>query len=264
VDYLRRSLVRLLKLNDVDAETLKKLKDNASMCDHLLCEKAIACIIGVCDVCKSFGKLNDFFTENLKCSSECKKEGVDCVALGHTIKVCQFEKTVYEHRGKEKTKIALVDKYLSFADFRTLFVKQMKDFPRHRFNVHHLKEVYDDAVASLREGVILKVMDFSQNYTCLLRDEIMSLHWVQNTVVVYPIVVLRLDEEGNIREDHFVFYSDDRKKDPWFVELCNVKIMDYYATKGIQIVLDIEFTDGCGHQFKSKEAFRLFVERLVL
>lgn len=70
-----------------------------------------------------------------------------------------------------------------------------------------------------------------------------------------------MDQEGNIWEDHFVFYSDDKKKDPWFVELCKKKIIEYYAAKGVNIDLDIEFTDGCGHQFKSKEAFRLFVDR---
>ena len=70
-----------------------------------------------------------------------------------------------------------------YDEFIALFLKLLKDFPRHRFSVHHVKGVYDDAVSYLdKEGVILKVMDFSQNYTCLLRDEIMSLHWQQNTI----------------------------------------------------------------------------------
>ena len=104
-------------------------------------------------------------------------------------------------------------------------------------------------------------MDFSQNYTCLLLEKI-SLHWQQNTVTVYPVVVLRIHEE-DLREDHFVFFSEDKKKDPWFVELCNEKILQVYADQGISVSLNLEFTDGCGSQFKSVTAFKLFAERSV-
>ena len=109
----------------------------------------------------------------------------------------------------------------------------MKGFPRHLFNVQHVKEVYDDAVGFLQEGVIMKVMDFSQN--CLLLDEIISLHWQQNTITVYPVVVLRIDDV--LRQDHFVFVSEDREKDPWFVKLCNQKILQFYAEKGVSEIL---------------------------
>ena len=108
----------------------------------------------------------------------------------------------------------------------------------------------------------MKVMDFSQNYTCLLTEEIMSLHWQQNTITVYPVVVLRLCN-GLLREDDFVFFSEDKEKDPWFVELCNEKILEFYSDLGMTVTYDIEFTDGCGSQFKSVTAFRLFAERSV-
>ena len=65
------------------------------------------------------------------------------------------------------------------------------------------------------------------------------------------------------KEDHFIFLSEDKRIDPWFVELCNEKIMAYYAAKGFTIKEDIEFTDGCGHQFKSKKAGILFVMRPI-
>ena len=90
----------------------------------------------------------------------------------------------------------------------------------------------------------------------------MSLHWQQNTVVVYPVVVLRLCD-GIICEDHFVFFCEDKKKDPWFVELCNVKIMEFYAENSVVVKHDIEFTDGCGSQFKSIKSFKMLTEHSI-
>ena len=41
-----------------------------------------------------------FAISSLKCSKSCYKENKDCTK--HTIKVCQFERVVYNHKGKEK------------------------------------------------------------------------------------------------------------------------------------------------------------------
>ena len=71
------------------------------------------------------------------------------------------------------------------------------------------------------------------------------------------------DCDGIIREDHFVFFSEDKTKDPWFVELCNVKIMEFYAENSVVVKHDIEFTDGCGSQFKSIKSFKMLTERSI-
>ena len=120
--------------------------------------------------------------ENLKCSKDCVKEGKDC--KDHTIKVRQFEKTIYLHQGKEKKKIALVDKYLTPIELVDLLKSKLSNFPRHRFNVKHTGEIYDEMVSNLDAHTVVKVHDFSQNYTCLLPEEIMVIHWTQETATV--------------------------------------------------------------------------------
>ena len=229
---------------------------------YLLCDKNIKCITGNCPKCNDFSKMKTLIEDSFKCSDECKKKNINCVQLKHNVSTKQFERTTYVHKGKEKKKIALVDKDLTLNELIEEFMKKLKGFPRHRFNIEHTKSVYDDAVGFLSEGVICKVMDFSQNNTCLLVEEIMSLHWTQETVVVYPVVVLRV-HDGTLREDHFVFFSEDKQKDQWFVELCNNKVIAFYQEQGITITCDIEITDGCGYQFKSIIAFKLFAERII-
>ena len=60
-----------------------------------------------------------------------------------------------------------------------------------------------------------------------------------------------------------MFFSVDKKKGPWFVELCNVKIMEFYAENSVVVNHDIEFTDGCGSQFKSIKSFKMLTERSI-
>ena len=73
----------------------------------------------------------------------------------------------------------------------------MKNFPQHRYIVNHTSNTYDQAINALSEGTIVKIQDFSENYTCLLPNEIMSIHWTQEQATVYPVVVLRKVEDSD-------------------------------------------------------------------
>ena len=76
----------------------------------------------------------------------------------------------------------------------------------------------------------MKIQDFSENYTCLLPQEIQSLHWTQDQCTVYPVVTLRKVND-EIKDDHFFVISDDIKHDVKFVELANIKIDEYKVYK---------------------------------
>ena len=58
----------------------------------------------------------------------------------------------------------------------------------HRFNVDHTAKASDNLVNNLNVNSIHKIHDFSENYTCLLPEEIRLLRCVQETVRLYPIL----------------------------------------------------------------------------
>ena len=125
----------------------------------------------------------------------------------------------------------------------------LKDFPRHGFNASYAK-AWNQVYANLKENSIVKIEDFSENYTCLLPHEIQSLHWTQNQYTVYPVVALcKINDE--IKEDHFVVISDDIEHELKFVEIADIKIDEYYTQKDIVFENEIEFNDGCSSQYKS-------------
>ena len=67
--------------------------------------------------------------------------------------------------------------------------------------------------------------------------------------------------EGVLREDHFLFTSNDIKHDILFAKLCNDMIHTYYDKVSVDIDLDIEFNDGCASQPKYICAIQCFASR---
>ena len=143
-----------------------------------------------------------------------------------------------------------------------LLKEKLNKFSVHSFNVQQTAKTYDKIIANLNEHSILKIHDFSENYACLLPEEIQSLHWTQETVTVYPIVVIRKVED-DIREDHIDFISNDKKHDVPFVEYCNDILHRYYKDAGLSITHDIEYNDGCASQFKCIFAFSSLTRRKI-
>ena len=60
----------------------------------------------------------------------------------------------------------------------------------HKFNDGHIAKAFDNLVNNLNVNSILKICNFSENYICLLPEEIQSLQWVQETATIYPIAVM--------------------------------------------------------------------------
>ena len=166
----------------------------------------------------------------------------------------QFERVSYIHKEQEKKNLQLVDKMLTPSELLDLLKNKPEQFPRHMFNVQQTAKTYDKLVPNLNEHNILKIHDFSENYVCLLPEEIQSLHWTQEQATVYPIVVLQKVGE-DVREDHLIFISDDRKHDVPFVELCNAMLHKHYQKKGLSITYDVQYNDECASQFKCICAF---------
>ena len=68
---------------------------------------------------------------------------------------------------------------------------------------------------------------------------------------------------NEIRENHLMFISDDKKHDVPFIEKCIEIFHDHYVEEGLQINHNIEYNDGCSSQFKCIRAFSSLARRPV-
>ena len=101
---------------------------------------------------------------------------------------------------------------------------------------------HDQPIAGMANSTIVKIQDFSENYSYLLPEEIMSIPWTLVQVIVYPVAFLRKIDDV-LREDHFTFISDDIKHDVPFLKLFIDMIDTYYYEINVDIDLDNEFND---------------------
>ena len=115
----------------------------------------------------------------------------------------------------------------------------------------------------MSDKTIIKILDFSENYTCLCPEETMSIHWTQEQATVYPVVVLR-KVDGILHEDHFTFISNDLTHDVPFVELCSAIIHTYYDERDTNIEIDIEFNNGSSSQCKCVRAIQSFAKKCFI
>ena len=150
----------------------------------------------------------------------------------------------YIHKDKEKKKLKLLDKMMKPKELIDLPKLKLEKFAMHRFNVEHTAKTFDNLANNLNVNSILKTHDFSENYACWLPEETQSLHTVQETATVYPTVGMQ--KVGNeIREDHLVFISDDKKHDVPFVEKCNEILHHHSLEEGLKSNHNIEYNNDC-------------------
>ena len=141
------------------------------------------CINQKCEDCKDFSKLtlyNAEFFSSLKCTDSCFQNDANCT--DHKVKCLQYERAPYDHRGVTKKKIHLVDKFVTLPELIELLKICLKDFLRYVLNASYTKTLWNQVYANLRENLIVKIQDFPENYTCLLPQEIQSLHCTMHSL----------------------------------------------------------------------------------
>lgn len=80
-------------------------------------------------------------------------------------------------------------------------------------------------MSGLREGVLLSHIDFVENYTFQVQNEVQSEYYrsVQVTILVHITYRVVRDEDTTeltvVKESHF-YVSDDRRHDSFFVQYC--------------------------------------------
>ncbi|XP_070549829.1 uncharacterized protein [Ptychodera flava] len=234
-----------------------KVKDKYDLVNLTLCERehgnhSIECVERLCTSCgvknleKRFETLiNKHGEENMSWLTwEVQKSNVtvDGVAKVRSRKVIA---------QKINTLNSLVQQLIHDAD----------SLAKHLFVASWQHRQYSNLTRSvpLPANTVVMVLDFAQNYNCINQDEIQSAHWTNVQVTLHPIVTFY--NCTNCTTDHtiqeaLVFISDDLTHDTHavqhFITLANSHLSEH---RDVTIEKQIQFSDGCASQYKSKGAF---------
>lgn len=92
-----------------------------------------------------------------------------------------------KYPGKKHTK--LVNHQLSKNIFIERFAAEALQFQEHDRRVKHQFAQLKSLKENLKENHFILLMDFSENYTCNMANEIQSAYWSKDQVTIHPAVV---------------------------------------------------------------------------
>lgn len=230
--------------------------------ESLLCPKAEdeefhrpECLFGTCNRC------------GVRFFNVCPRERVpDATRIIHW-KQFQYEVVGTSADGRPKKRIKEVLMHSSFSEFLDFFSPTIQHFIRHNFVAKWQTEQAKLLQACLQGGAVLTHIDFAENYSFEVQNEIQSMYYHSDQVsilvqVTYSADVAEEALEGAPqlkRETHF-YISDDKHHDTDFAQHCLLLHWRWMQSNGSSPTVHYVFSDGCAGQFKSAKAM-YFVAR---
>ncbi|GFS26645.1 (S)-beta-bisabolene synthase [Elysia marginata] len=127
-------------------------------------------------------------------------------------------------------------------------------FTSHVFTAKWQKDQFSMICNNFPSASAVVVIDFAENYRCLVQGEIQSAYYSYKQVTVHPCVsYYNCDTCGERVNDYSIFVSDDVKHDAHFSQRCQENVISFLKAKGINKVFI--FSDGASSQYKSKVPF---------
>lgn len=245
-----QSLNRILTATNNDKCMKLKIKNKYELINFSLCPKSgnskyhnLKCINRACSDC-GVSLLKEKFKAVL--DSYGKQE----------VSWQKWESKAFNHDGRQKTKKVQSTKC---GTFKTMFDELLgeTDFlAKHLFTANWQNDQFSLIREKLPNTWSLLVMDFAENYSCISHNEMQKC---TQQITVHPIVCYyKCPTEGHNHtvQEALVFVLDDLNHDANAVHHFETLAIKHLKEKrGLKLEHVVEFTDGCGAQYKSKVPF---------
>ena len=230
--------------------------------ESLLCPKAedeefhrLECLLGTC---------NDY---GVRFFHVCPRERIADGTRMIKWKQFQYEVVGMSIDGRPKKRIKEVIMSTPFSEFLDFFTPTIQHFIRHNFVAKWQTEQAKLLQACLQEGVVLTHIDFAENYTFEMQNEIQSMYYHSDQVSILVQVTYSADlgEEGlggplQLKRETYFYISNDKHHDTDFAQHCLLLHWRWMQSNGFAPTAHYVFSDGCAGQFKSAKAM-YFVAR---
>ena len=181
---------------------------------------------------------------------------------GHLFPVCPLESGNEEYRlkwrrfatenigvdeeGRPKTRVGEVHMETSLPEFFQYLQPVLHAFITHNFVAKWQDVNCRKSMVDMPRDVILSHVDFAENYTFQIQNEIQSMHWQNTQISIFVHVTYRYDSVVGsvVRESHF-YISDDRSHDTLFVQHCFILHWRWLAAHNITVQRHWVWSDGC-------------------
>ena len=139
---------------------------------------------------------------------------------------------------------------------------KLRAFVLHNYIASWQDYQFREMFGSVPPSTLISCVDFSENYTLKVQNEIQSMHWHNDQITILVHITYKLnpdwhaenDEPLLLKEFHY-YVSDDKTHDSLFVQHCFMLNWDHVKSQGFMPENHIVWSDGCSGQFKSARAW---------
>lgn len=169
----------------------------------------------------------------------------------------KWEYITLRKKDGEKRCMSCVPHTTSLTDLVKDLATNLEQYPGHVFRASWQHSQMTECLKQLKDGEVVTVMDFSENYNCRFKNEVQTAFFDQNQVTLHPMMCYYLVKHKgeDVRMKHSINgISDDLKHDTCLVRKFQEQALTVLQ-KTTQIRQIYEWTDGCAAQYKAKAAF---------
>ena len=144
---------------------------------------------------------------------------------------------------------------LPFEDFIDTFIEKVEVLIPHSFIATQQAQFFNECKKELKEGELVVVADFSENYSFVVQDAAQGMHWNNSQATIHPFVVYyqHSDKEHHIS---FVVVSDCLQHDTVAVHLFQRELIAFLkSVLPFGITKITYFSDGAASQYKNRKNF---------
>jgi hypothetical protein len=194
------------------------------------------CMLRHCDKCPSNDALIEHLTEKLSEDYDLEEE----IILSQWVNTDRAE---------------MVKQLISVEDFISVLSKSLDKLIPHHFITKSQSKTFKKLKEDPPLNTAIVVMDFSENYSYTIQNEIQSYHWNRGSCTIHPVGVY-LKKESNVLISNHCFISDDLEHDTSFVNYVQREITKWLKENHPEIDKVHYFTDGCAGQYKNRNSFK--------
>ena len=166
--------------------------------------------------------------------------------------------------GTEQKRLDVVNVEGTKMELLESFLSHLQTIALHLFNANWHRAQFQYILQNLKEGYLLQVMDFAQNYLNRFQDEPQAVHWAHEQTSMHPIInYYRCPVDGKIMKDEHMMITADLKHDKYVVQKFEEISLSHLKSNGIDPKFIIQFCDNCSSQYKSFGPFEFISKSSV-
>lgn len=213
----------------------------------LICEKSdnYKCMVRLCSTCTD--------------KEEFRKKIVDKIFSNFDLASDKNKEIFYKQWSKEGDRVQLISVTQTVEELIEKSVFIFNDSIYHHYVFKEQSRYLKDLKSNLNENTVIIMMDFAQNYTFVVQDEVQGHYWSRNCCTLHPVVIY-FRKNGELKHESLCFITDDLKHDVSAVHVFVNHVIAYIKEKFPGKTEVKFFTDGCGGQYKCCTNFLFLCE----